>query len=122
MTALPQLQADGYCIIDKVFDQTDMDWLRSPYGQALSNVSTKHRERNRSQGSLVLIADYPEFSRLLGHPTLSEIFDELEFRDPKFIRVTSSASLLRALLYSGTKTGGTEMNHNPLPIKWLRFL
>ena len=79
MTALPQLQADGYCVIDKVFDQTDMDWLRSLCGQALSNVSAEHRKRNRSQGSLVLIADYPEFSRLLGHPTLSEIFDELEF-------------------------------------------
>ena len=79
MTALPQLQADGYCVIDKVFDQTDMDWLRSLYGQALSNVSAEHRKRNRSQGSLVLIADYPEFSRLFGHPTISKIFDELEF-------------------------------------------
>ena len=39
MTALPQLQADGYCIIDQVFDQTDMDWLRRLCGQALSNVS-----------------------------------------------------------------------------------
>ncbi len=27
MTALPQLQADGYCVIEQVFDQTDMDWL-----------------------------------------------------------------------------------------------
>ena len=79
MTALPQLQADGYCVIDKVFDQTDMDWLRSLCRQALSNVSTEHRERNRFQGSLVLIVDYPEFDRLLGHPTLSEIFDESEF-------------------------------------------
>ena len=50
----------------------------------MSNVSAEHRERNRSQGSLVLIADYPEFGRLLGHPALSKIFDELEFRDPKF--------------------------------------
>ena len=79
MTALPQLQADGYCVIDKVFDQTDMDWLRSLCGQALSNVSAEHRKRNRSQGSLVLIADYPEFDRLLVHPALSKIFDELEF-------------------------------------------
>ena len=84
MTALPQLQADGYCVIEQVLDQTDMDWLRSLCGQALSNVSAEHRERNRSQGSLVLIADYPEFGRLLGHPVLSKIFDELEFRDPKF--------------------------------------
>ena len=84
MTALPQLQADGYCVIDQVFDQTDMDWLRSLCGQALSKVSTEHRERNRSQGSLVLIADYPEFGKLLGHPALSKIFDELKFRDPKF--------------------------------------
>ena len=84
MTALPQLQADGYCVIDQVLDLTDMDWLRSLCGQALSNVSAEHQERNRSQGSLVLIADYPEFGSLLGHPTLSKIFDELEFRDPKF--------------------------------------
>ena len=84
MTALPKLQADGYCVIDKVFDQTDMDWLRSLCGQALSNVSTEHRESKSFQGSLVLIADYPEFDKLLGHPALSKIFDELEFRDPKF--------------------------------------
>ena len=71
MTVLPQLQADGYCVIEQVFDQTDMDWLRSLCGQALSKVSTEHRERNRSQGSLVLIADYLEFGKLLGHPVLS---------------------------------------------------
>ena len=79
MTALPKLQADGCCVIDKVFDQTDVYWLRSLCGQALSRVSTEHRERNRSQGSLVLIADYPEFGKLLGHLALSKIFDELEF-------------------------------------------
>ena len=84
MTTLPKLQADGYCVIDKVFDQTDMDCLRSLCGQALSKVSTEHRERNRPQGRLVLIADYPEFGKLLGHPALSKIFDELELRDPKF--------------------------------------
>ncbi|MEC8595239.1 MAG: hypothetical protein VXY74_10605 [SAR324 cluster bacterium] len=49
MTALPKLQTDGYCVIDKVFDQTDMDWLRSLCGQALSNVSAEHRESNRSK-------------------------------------------------------------------------
>jgi hypothetical protein len=47
-------------------------------------VSAKHRERNRSQGSLVLIADYPEFGKLLGHRVLSQIFKDLEFKDPKF--------------------------------------
>ena len=49
MTALPKLQTDGYCVIDKVFDQTDMDWLRSLCRQALSNVSAEHRESNRSK-------------------------------------------------------------------------
>ena len=122
MTALPQLQADGYCVIDQVFDQTDMDWLRNLCGKALSNVSTEHRERNRSQGSLVLIADYPEFGKLLGHPALSKIFDELKFRDPKFSSGYIISKPPRALPYSGTKTGGAGMNHHPLPIKWLRFL
>ena len=75
MTALPQRQADGYCVIEQVFEQTDMDWLRHLCGQALSKVSTEHRERNRSQGSLVLIADYHEFGKLLGHPVLFKIFD-----------------------------------------------
>ncbi len=69
MTALPQLQADGYCVIDQVFDQTDRDWLRSLCGQALNKVSTEHRERNRSQGSLVLIADYPEFGKITWSPS-----------------------------------------------------
>ena len=122
MTALPQLQAYGYCVIDQVFDQTDMDQLRSLCGQALSNVLAEYREKNRSLGSSVLIADYPEFGRLLGHPALSGIFDELEFEIRSSVRVTSSASLLRALPCSGTKTGGAGMNHHPLPIKWLRFL
>ena len=65
MTALPQRQADGYCVIEQVFEQTDMDWLRHLCGQALSKVSTEHRERNRSQGSLVLIADYPSLANYL---------------------------------------------------------
>ena len=122
MTGFPELQADWYCVIYKVFDQKDMEWLWNLCGQALSNVSAEHRERNRSQGSLVLIADYPEFGRLLGYTALSGIFDELEFEIRSSVRVTSSASLLRALPCSGTKTGGAGMNHHPLPSKWLRFL
>ncbi|MAC42599.1 MAG: hypothetical protein CL913_01265 [Deltaproteobacteria bacterium] len=47
-------------------------------------MSAENRERIRSQGSLVLIADFPEFGKLLGHRVLSHIFRDLEFKDPKF--------------------------------------
>ena len=59
-------------------------------------MSAEHRERIRSQGSLVLIADFPEFGKLPGHRALSHIFKDIEFKDPKF----SSGYNISKLLHS----------------------
>ena len=84
MTELYELQEQGYCVFEQVFEPNEMAWLQQACQKVLSGVSQQHRDRNRSQGSLVLLADHPPFGRLLGHPRLSEIFRRLKFADPRF--------------------------------------
>ncbi len=75
---------EGFCVFEKVFTPEDLDPIRKVSIQAVKSLSTDHRVRNKSQGSLILIADYPEFSHLIGHEKLAHLFTEMEFSDPRF--------------------------------------
>jgi len=52
--------------------------------QALEELTIEHRKNNKSQGSLILIADYPDFGMLIGNEELKEIFRKLGFDDTRF--------------------------------------
>ena len=79
-----QLIEQGYCVIPDALDLETLARIRSLCEGILSRLPQEHRERNRSQGSLVLIADYPEFAALIAHPGLAAGFRTLEFEDPRF--------------------------------------
>ena len=69
-------------------------------------MSAEHRERIRSQGSLVLIADFPEFGKLPEHQALSHILKETwNLKIQNSALVTISASHLRAQFGSGIRIG-----------------
>ena len=79
-----KLLEEGYCVIESVFLPEELCFIKEVSLKALSELPPKHRERNKSQGSLILIADYPEFSDLIAHPALFKVFHDLGFADTRF--------------------------------------
>ena len=75
---------DGYCVIPQVLDGGILDRVRTLAARGLADAAPAHRARNRSQGSLVLVADYPAFGELVAYPRTLEIFAGLGFGDPRF--------------------------------------
>ncbi len=61
------LNERGFCVFEKAFHPEELDSIRQTSRQALKLLPVSHREKNKSQGSLILIANYPEFSRLIAH-------------------------------------------------------
>ncbi len=78
------LVEDGYCLIPQALDGDILDRVRTLAARALADATPEHRARNRSQGSLVLMADYPAFAELIAYPRTLEIFADLGFGDPRF--------------------------------------
>ena len=61
-----------------------MEKIKRVSRQALEELTIEHRKNNKSQGSLILIADYPDFGMLIGNEKLKEIFRILGFDDTRF--------------------------------------
>lgn len=79
-----KLLEEGYCVFESVFLPEELSRIKEVSLKALSELPPAHRERNKSQGSLILIADYPEFSDLIAHPALFKVFHDLGFADTRF--------------------------------------
>ena len=87
MAAAPlarQLSDEGYCVAERVLDPTLLAHIQGVVAEILPTVSAAHRARNRSQGSLVHLADHPAFAPLIGCQKLRDLFGELGFADPRF--------------------------------------
>ncbi len=82
--ASEKLRRDGYCVIEGVLDPALLDDVRRVSLEALAAVSSEHRAQNRSQGSLINIADYPDYAPLIGHASARDVFRDLKFEDPRF--------------------------------------
>lgn len=57
---------------------------RALAGNIVAGISSDHRSRNRSQGSLVPVSDYPAYADLITNASDRGIFDGLGFPDPRF--------------------------------------
>ena len=79
-----KLLEEGYCVFESVFLPEELSRIKEVSLKALTELPPAHRERNKSQGSLILIADYPEFSDLIAHPALFKVFQDLGFADTRF--------------------------------------
>ena len=79
-----ELEKDGFCVFKNLMPLVDLESIQNTSIKAIKNLSLDHRIRNKSQGSLILIAEYPEFSYLIGHPKLRHMFNRLGFKDPRF--------------------------------------
>ena len=83
-TALRSLLTDGFCVIENALDPPLLESVQRTSAEVLERVSAEHRAQNRSQGSLVNTADYPDYATLIGNPRARAAFSELEFADPRF--------------------------------------
>ena len=83
-TQLSQLKENGYCVFDQALEKNVLEKIKRVSRQALEELTIEHRKNNKSQGSLILIADYPDFGMLIGNEELKEIFRKLGFDDTRF--------------------------------------
>lgn len=83
-SARQQLLRDGYCVLSELLDPAFVTTLRKRSLAILGALPREHRESNRSQGSLVPLADHPDFADIVGSDTLRAAFAGLEFADPRF--------------------------------------
>ena len=94
-TKLSQLMEKGYCVFDQALKKEDLEKIKIVSRQALGSLSIEHRNKNKSQGSLILIADYPDFGMLIGNEEIIEIFRILGFGDTRF----SSGYIILSLIH-----------------------
>ena len=83
-TKLSQLIEKGYCVFDQVLKKEILEKIIGVSRRAVGELSIEHRNKNKSQGSLILIADYPDFGMLIGNEEIIEIFRILGFGDTRF--------------------------------------
>ena len=83
-TQLSQLKENGYCVFDQALEKNVLEKIKRVSRQALEELTIEHRKNNKSQGSLILLADYPDFGMLIGNEKLKEIFRILGFDDTRF--------------------------------------
>jgi hypothetical protein len=73
-----KLERQGYCVVSNLFDQPMIEKISQWCDKALETVSENHRAQFKSQGCLVDISDYPDFSEIIGHEALAALFNELD--------------------------------------------
>ena len=79
-----QLDKNGFCVFEKLFSSIDLEKIVRTSVKALETLTPDQREKYKSQGSLVQLADYPEFSDLICHQKLIDMFMKLGFSDTRF--------------------------------------
>ena len=105
-TKLSQLMKKGYCVFDQALKKEDLEKIKGVSRRAVGEVSIEHRNKNKSQGSLILIADYPDFSELIGNEELIEMFRILGFGDTRFSSGYIISKPKKVLTFSGIRIGG----------------
>ena len=85
MSKLEELKKNGCCVLEQVLPSELTAKCINLADSALSNLSTEHREKNKSQGSMIHLADHPEFTDLIASKDLMKVLDKaFDFTDLKF--------------------------------------
>ncbi|MGF1625001.1 MAG: phytanoyl-CoA dioxygenase family protein [Alphaproteobacteria bacterium] len=83
-TLLADLERDGFAVARGLLPPALIRHLQTESDHILPTIASEHRARNRSQGSLVQLADHPAFAPLIGSAELRAAFAGMGFRDPRF--------------------------------------
>ena len=85
MNKLEELKKNGCCVLRNVLPNNLLDKCIEISDTALSNLTKEHLEEYISQGSMVHVADYPEFSELIGSKELIDAIEKnFDFTDIRF--------------------------------------
>tara|TARA_R110002167_G_scaffold91458_1_gene245984 strand:+ start:21946 stop:22875 length:930 start_codon:yes stop_codon:yes gene_type:complete len=80
-----QILTNGSTIFPKFLDQKTMRDLQLRANASLHTLSTAHRERFKSNGSLCNFADHPEFADLIAYPKFMQLLNEFGATDPRWL-------------------------------------
>ena len=78
------LQQNGFCIAERLLPSAMIRQLQQISDKILTNLDPDHRARNKSQGSLVHLADHPEYASIIGEIRLLDAFVAMDFSDPRY--------------------------------------
>ncbi len=115
---IAQLRTEGVCVAEGVLDEDSINYLRNWSQKSLETLSDAHRAQNRSQGSLINIADVPAFADIIGHKSLQDLFDSLRFANPVFSSgyIISKPAHSPALFWHQDWWGWDDpLSYTPLP-------
>ena len=85
MNKLEELKKNGCCVLRNALPNNLLDKCIEISDTALSNLTKEHLEEYISQGSMVHVADYPEFSELIGSKELMDAIEKnFDFTDIRF--------------------------------------
>src|SRR4051812_6125016 len=80
----PELEDRGFVRIPGVFDAKFMDSLLLRAHATLFRESAEARDAVKSNGSLIHLADNPEYADVIGSPALLELLRASGATDPRF--------------------------------------
>ncbi|MEZ5670367.1 MAG: phytanoyl-CoA dioxygenase family protein [Alphaproteobacteria bacterium] len=78
------LRNDGFCVARGLLPADLIAALRAHAARIVPTIDDAHRARNRSQGSLVQLAEHPEFAEVIGAPALLAAFAGFGFADTRY--------------------------------------
>ena len=85
MSKLSELKKNGCCVIENCLPKEVTNNIIKISNEALHEVSSDHREKNKSQGSMVHIADYPSLVDLIASDYIINALNEnFDFSDLRF--------------------------------------
>jgi ectoine hydroxylase-related dioxygenase (phytanoyl-CoA dioxygenase family) len=85
MSKLKELKNNGCCVIENALSANLISKCINFSEKALSNLSQEHREKNKSQGSMIHLADHPNFSELIASDDLlNALNNNFDFTDLRF--------------------------------------
>jgi hypothetical protein len=106
-----ELEDQGFIQAREVLDPKTIDSLLMRAHATLFRETAEDRDAVRSNGSLIHLADNPEYADIIGSPALTELLRECGATDPRFTGGFLISSPAAARLCSGTRTGGAGTTH-----------
>lgn len=81
---LAGFRRDGFAVARGLLPPDLVRHLQAEATRILPTIDGEHRARNRSQGSLVQLAEHPSFAPLIGSAALRTAFAGMGFPDPRY--------------------------------------
>ena len=79
-----QYTEEGFCVLENILEPKDLGLLKSSCEEHLRALSSEHREKERSTGSMINLAEIPELAGLIANKKALCEFEKMGFGDVRF--------------------------------------